>query len=179
MNKTHLYLPSLMLLAVLLSSCASYHVRQGNRLYKDLAYSQAIKEYQQALGKKSFPEAQIKLAESYRMINDLSKAEDAYSKVMQLKEVEPVHRLRYAQLLMRSGKYDQAKNYYDQYLGSQPSDLAAQKQRQSCDSITGWKQDSARYTIEASKLNTGGSNFSPVWYRDGVVFVSDRNAKRC
>lgn len=177
MNKTHLYLPSLMLLAVLLSSCASYHVRQGNRLYKDLAYSQAIKEYQQALGKKSFPEAQIKLAESYRMINDLSKAEDAYSKVMQLKEVEPVHRLRYAQLLMRSGKYDQAKNYYDQYLGSQPSDLAAQKQRQSCDSITGWKQDSARYTIEASKLNTGGSNFSPVWYRDGVVFVSDRNAK--
>ena len=78
---------------------------------------------------------------------------------------------------MRSGKYEQAKNYFDQYLGSQPSDQTAQKQRQSCDSITTWKQDSARYTIEVSKLNTDGSNFSPVWYRDGVVFVSDRNAK--
>ena len=162
---------------VLLSSCASYHVRQGNRFYRDMAYSEATKEYQKALGKKSFPEAQINLAESYRMMNDLSKSEDAYSKVMQLAQVEPEHRLRYAQLLMRSGKYDQAKNYFDQYLGSRPTDQSAQKQRQSCDSIAGWKQDSARYTIEVSKLNTGGSNFSPVWYKDGVEFVSDLNAK--
>lgn len=177
MNKTFTYLTALTVLVLVLSSCASYQVRQGNRLYRDLAYSQAITHYQKALGKKSFPEAQIKLAESYRLMNDLSKAEDAYSKVVQLKEVEPVHRLRYAQLLMRSGKYEQARNYFDQYLGSQPLDQAAMKQRQSCDSISAWKQDSARYTIEASKLNTGGSNFSPVWYRDGVVFVSDRNEK--
>ncbi len=177
MNKHFSYVPAIAFLALILSSCASYHVRQGNRLYDDLAYSQAITEYQKALGKKSFPEAQIKLAESYRLMNDLSKAEDAYSKVMQLKEVEPIHRLRYAQLLMRSGKYDQAKNYFDQYLGSQPSDQSAQKLRQSCDSIDHWKQDSARYTIESSQLNSGGSNFSPSWYRDGVVFVSDRNDK--
>lgn len=177
MNKTFSYLSVLTLIAVVLSSCASYHVRQGNRLYRDLAYSQASKEYQKALGHKSFPEAQIKLAESYRLMNDLGKAEEAYSKVVQLKEVEPIHRLRYAQLLMRSGKYDQAKNYFEQYLGSQPLDQAAQKQRMSCDSITQWKQDSARYTIQSSKVNTEGSNFSPVWYRDGVVFVSDRNEK--
>lgn len=177
MNKTFSYFSSLLLMVLMLSSCASYHARQGNRLYNDLAYSEATKEYQKALGKKSIPEAQIKLAESYRLMNDLGKAEDAYSKVMQLKEVEPIHRLRYAQLLMRSGKYEQAKNYFDQYLGSQPSDQSAQKQRQSCDSITQWKQDSARYTIEVSKLNSEGSNFSPVWYGDGVVFVSDRNSK--
>ena len=107
---------------VLLSSCASYHMRQGNRMYRDLAYSSAIEEYQKALGKKNFPEGQIKLAESYRMTNNLGKAEEAYGKVMQLKEVQPIHRLRYAQLLMRSGKYEQAKNYFDQYLGSQPGD---------------------------------------------------------
>ncbi|HNS11386.1 MAG TPA: OmpA family protein [Bacteroidia bacterium] len=177
MKKTFSYLFTLSVVVLLLSSCASYHVRQGNRFYRDMAYSEATKEYQKALGKKSFPEAQIKLAESYRLMNDLSKSEEAYSRVMQLAEVEPEHRLRYAQLLMRSGKYDQAKNYFDQYLGSRPNDQAALQQRQSCDSIASWKQDSARYTIEPSKLNTGGSNFSPVWYRDGVVFVSDRNAK--
>ncbi len=177
MNKSFSYVSVLTLVVVILSSCASYHARQGNRLFADMAYSEATKEYQKALGKKSIAQAQINLAESYRLMNDLSKAEEAYSKVVQLKEVEPVHRLRYAQLLMRSGKYEQAKNYFDQYLGSQPSDQTAQQQRQSCDSITTWKQDSARYTIEMSKLNTDGSSFSPVWYRDGVVFVSDRNAK--
>ncbi len=177
MNKHFSHVPVLALTAILLSSCASYHVRQGNRLYNDLAYSQAIKEYQQALGKKSFPEAEINLAESYRKMNNLGKAEDAYSRVVQLKEAQPVHHLRYGQLLMRSGKYEQAKVSIDRYLSSMPNDQAAQQLRQSCDSISLWQQDSARYTIEVSKLNTGGSNFSPTWYREGVVFVSDRNSK--
>lgn len=160
---------------LLLGSCASYHMRQGNRLYRDLAYSQAIEEYQKALGKKNFPEGQIKLAESYRLMNNLGKAEEAYGKVMQLKEVEPIHRLRYAQLLMRSGKYDQARNYFDQYLGSAPTDESAKKMRQSCDSISRWQTDSARYTLQSSTINSGQSNFSPVWYKEGVVFVSDRS----
>ncbi|MBK7850672.1 MAG: OmpA family protein [Bacteroidetes bacterium] len=159
---------------LMLGSCASYHMRQGNRMYSDLAYSSAIEEYQKALGKKNFPEGQIKLAECYRLTNNLGKAEEAYGKVMQLKEVQPVHRLRYAQLLMRSGKYEQAKNYFDQYLGSQPTDEGARKLRNSCDSITRWQTDSARYTLEKSGVNTGQSNFSPVWYKDGIVFVSDR-----
>ncbi|MBK9540721.1 MAG: OmpA family protein [Bacteroidetes bacterium] len=159
---------------VLLSSCASYHMRQGNRMYRDLAYSSAIEEYQKALGKKNFPEGQIKLAESYRMTNNLGKAEETYGKVMQLKEVQPIHRLRYAQLLMRSGKYEQAKNYFDQYLGSQSGDESARKMRSSCDSITRWQADSAKYTLQSSSINSGQSNFSPVWYKDGIVFVSDR-----
>ncbi|HRH67300.1 MAG TPA: OmpA family protein, partial [Bacteroidia bacterium] len=163
-----------MAVVLLLGSCASYHLRQGNRMYRDLAYSSAIGEYQKALGKKNFPEGQIKLAECYRLSNNLGKAEEAYGKVMELKEVQPVHRLRYAQLLMRSGKYEQAKNYFDQYLGSQPLDESAKKLRSSCDSIARWQTDSARYTIEKSGINTGQSNFSPVWYKDGIVFVSDR-----
>ena len=43
---------------LLLSGCASYHLRQGNRLYKDLAYSQAIEEYQKGLSKKENAAAQ-------------------------------------------------------------------------------------------------------------------------
>lgn len=177
MKKIHIPISGLLLLQMLLGGCASYHVRQGNRLYQDLAYSEAIVHYQKALGKGSYPEAQIRLAESYRQMNDHSRAEEAYSRVVQQSEAEPIHRLRYGQLLMSSGKYEQAKNYLDQYLGSQPQDESARKLRMSCDSISYWKQDSARYTIENSGLNSSGSNFSPVWYRDGVVFVSDRNAR--
>lgn len=160
---------------VVLGSCASYHLRQGNRMYRDLAYSSAIGEYQQALGKKSYAEGQIKLADCYLKTNNLSKAEEAYGKVMELKEVQPAHRLQYAKLLMRSGKYAQAKNYFDQYLGSQGNDEAARALRNSCDSIAGWQEDSARYTLQQLPMNNGQSNFSPVWHKDGIVFVSDRS----
>ncbi len=159
---------------ILLSGCATYHARQGNRLFNSLAYSDAIVEYQKALGKKDIPEADIKLAECYRLTNNSQKAEEGYAKVVQLKECEPVHRLRYAQLLMRNQKYEQAKIWFDNYLKDQPNDDKAKTMRSSCDSIESYKKDSTIYTINTSAVNTGQTNFSPQYYKDGVVFVSDR-----
>lgn len=162
---------------LLLSSCASYHIRQGNRLYEDLAYSQAVVEYQKGLSKKNYPQARERLAASYLKMNDLKNAEAEYSRVVTLPEASAESKLAYARLLMRSGKYDQARLYYDQYLGVHSTDATVRQMRNSCDSISRWKSDSARYSIELSKVNSGGSNFSPVYYRDGIVFVSDRKSK--
>jgi peptidoglycan-associated lipoprotein len=168
------YFATLIITFLLLSGCASYHVRQGNRLFNSLAYSDAIVEYQKALGKKDFPQADIGLAESYRLTNNTQKAEEAYAKVMQLKECEPIHRLRYAQLLMRNGKYEMAKTWFDNYLKDQPNDNHAKILKASCDSIEAYKKDSAVYTVTTSPVNSGQTNFSPQYYKDGVVFVSDR-----
>ncbi len=163
--------------AFLLSGCASYHLRQGNRLYKDLAYSMAIEEYQKGLSKKENAAARIKLAESYRKMNNLQKAEEEYAKVVLLPEAEPIHKLRYGQLLMRSGKYVVARSYFELYLQANPNDQAVAKLKSSCDSIEIWQKDSAKYSIQSSSLNSGQSNFSPVWYKEGIAFTSDRNAK--
>src|SRR5438552_188237 len=101
---------------LLLSSCASYHLRQGNRLFSLMAYNSAIGEYEKALNKKQFPQATVGVAESYRLVNNTPKAEEAYSKVVAMKEVQPIHKLRYAQLLMRNGKYPSAKLWLENYL---------------------------------------------------------------
>ena len=78
MTIRHTLLTGLTAASLLFSGCASYHVRQGNRLYNQLAYSQAVTEYEKALGKKSFPEAERKLADSYRLMNNWSKAEQSW-----------------------------------------------------------------------------------------------------
>ncbi len=171
------YIFRLSILTLLLSGCAGYHIRQGNRLYDDFAYSMAIKEYQKGLSKKEFPNARIKLAESFRKMNNLSQAEEAYAKAIQLPEAQPMHKLHYAQILMRNGKYEQAKIYLDQYLNAVPSDVSAGKLRSSCDSISKWLVDSIKYTVQSSELNSGQSNFSPVYYQEGVVFATDRDSK--
>src|SRR6185369_12381724 len=97
---------------MMLCGCASYHLKEGNRLYEGMAYSEAIVEYQQALSKKDVAEIRINLAESYRLTNNVPKAEEAYSLVMKLKECKPEHKLKYAQLLMRNGKYTAAKTWF-------------------------------------------------------------------
>ena len=158
----------------LLSGCASYHLRQGNRFFNSMAYTDAIVEYQKSLSKKNFAEAQINLAESYRFTNNTLKAEEEYAKVVLLKECEPVHKLRYAQLLMRNGKYTEAGTWYDNYIKDQPGDVNAKQLRASCDSITALKKDSSLYTVNTIEVNTGQTNFSPQFYKDGIVFASDR-----
>src|SRR4051812_33833274 len=107
---------------VLLSSCASYHLRQGNRLYSSMAYNSAIGEYEKALKKKNFPAAKIGIAESYRLVNNTVKAEPAFAEVVQLPEAQPIHKLRYAQLLMRNGKYPSAKLWLENYLKDSVND---------------------------------------------------------
>jgi len=93
---------------VLFSCGAGYHLRQGNRLYNMLAYNSAITEYEKALSRKPLPEAKIKLAESYRNVNNMEKAETAYADVVQMTGVKPEYKLAYARVLMRNGKYPSA-----------------------------------------------------------------------
>ena len=166
---------ALLSISLLMSGCANYHIRQGNHYFNDLAYNKAIPEYQKGLSKKTNDAAQISLAESFRKMNNLPKAEEEYAKVVLLKDAQPIHKLRYAQMLMRSEKYVMASSYFDLYLQANPTDESVRRLKASCDSVEGWKKDSAKYTIQTSMLNTGQSNFSPVWYKDGIAFTSDRN----
>ena len=162
---------------VLFSCGAGYHLRQGNRLYNMLAYNTAITEYEKALSRKPLPEAKIKLAESYRNINNMEKAETAYADVVAMSGVKPEHKLEYAKVLMRNGKYPSAKTWLENYLKDVPGDKNASMMLESCNRIEELKKDSLKYTVEQVNINTGQSNFSPTAYKDGIVFVSDRSTE--
>src|SRR3954469_821400 len=99
----------LALSVLLLAGCASYHVREGNRLYDAMAYNSAATEYQKALSKKEFPEARMKLADCYRMMNNMAKSEEAYAKAVTLPEAGPEYKLYYAMALKENGKCEEAK----------------------------------------------------------------------
>src|SRR4051812_10705316 len=161
-----------------LSGCASYHLREGNRLYNSMAYNSAVPEYEKALARKDYAEAKIKLADCYRMMNNTVKAEEALAKVVTLPEADPKYKLYYAQALMQDGKCEEAKKYYDDYLTKMPADSAARLLRSSCDSTAALMVDSAKYTVDALNINTGETNFAPVYYADGIVFVSDRTSPK-
>jgi peptidoglycan-associated lipoprotein len=159
----------------ILASCADYHLRQGNRLFNQYAYTEAIPEYEKALSKKPSKDAEIGIAESHRLMNNTVKAEEGYAKVVERKDALPVHKLRYAQMLMINGKHAAAKPWLESYLKDNPKDEAAEDLLASCDKVEDLKKDSARYSVEISKINTGQSNFSPTAYKDGIVFTTDRS----
>jgi peptidoglycan-associated lipoprotein len=160
--------------AILLNGCASYHMRQGNRLYDLMAYSEAVKEYEKALDSPYKIDAERQLASAYMKVNNLEKARQYYGALVSdtSAKATPAEQLQYADLLMRSGRYEEAKSRLLQI----PSlDNRGRLMLSSCDSIASWKADSLRYEISSCGVNSGSeSNFSPVNYKEGFLFVTDR-----
>lgn len=161
---------------LLMSSCAMYHYKEGNRLYEQMAYHQAIPEYQRALSRKDIDDAHMKLADCYVKTNDVDLALDEYAKAVQLGNAEPRHYLEYARLLMRKGRTADAKVWFDKYLEKMPNDAAVQELSASAGAPEDFKKDSLAWLLTSEKVNSGESNFSPVYFNDKIVFTSDRGS---
>ena len=164
-------------LVFLLSGCAEYYYRQGNNLYDEMGYNSATNWYMKALGKKEMTGARERLAECYYQMNNYVKAEENYAKAMTdtVCPCQPLSKFHYAQVLMRSGKYDEAKKWFDQYLKAVPTDSAAMMLRASCDSVASNTQDSTMFTVELAKFNTEGATFSPTKYADRLMITAERS----
>ena len=171
-------LPSLLILSVIiiLAGCADSMYKTGNRYYNDLAYSKAATNYEKALKKKNIPDARFKLADSYRRMNNSVKAEENYAQAVTLPDAKAIHKFYYAQALMQNGKCEEAKKWLGEYLSENPNDQVAKNMITSCDMHGKLMIDSALYTVQQLSMSTPGSEFSPVKYKDGIVFTGERIA---
>ncbi len=166
-----------LLSALFLSSCKSLNLRIAENYYDQYAYSKAIPKYEKALKKDFVPEAATHLAESYRKIGNSPKAEMWYRRLVKSPAVTLQNKLALAEVLMENGKYQEAKIWYQDYLQYSSSDKRVKRMIQACDSVQLFFVDTLTYDIDLLKLNKGEeSNFSPAFYRQGLVFLSDRPA---
>jgi outer membrane protein OmpA-like peptidoglycan-associated protein len=166
--------PLFILLVALMASCTSVRLRNANEYYDAHAYTDAIRKYEKVLEKRMIPEAMIRLADCYRQIGNTHQTEILYSKIIRMPEARPVHYLYLADALMANGKYQQAKGPLIQYLQVSRGDLRAQNMLWACDSIDLFYSDTLMYEISLLPFNQAGvNNFSPAFYRSGIVFVTD------
>ena len=162
-------------LMALLFSCKSFNYRIANEYYEQFAYSKAIPKYEKVLEKEMIPIAAARLAESYRKIGNSSKAEKWYSKVVEQNDVAQEYKLAMAEVYMENGKYQEAATWFKDYIELNATDTRAKKLLFACDSIHLFFEDTTAYTVEVPTFNkVNESNFSPAFYKSGIVFLSDR-----
>ncbi|MGI8892223.1 MAG: OmpA family protein [Bacteroidia bacterium] len=160
----------------LIIGCSSSQYAEGNRFYNNLGFGKAIPLYEKALEDKNIPDAKIKLADSYRRVNNSVKAEYWYSQVVTMPQSKPEHKLFYAQSLIKNGKCDEAAKWIQNYEKENPADKRAQLLKHSCLNQQSFKADSALYQVNKVRFNSSGlSDFSPVYYKEGIAFSSERN----
>jgi outer membrane protein OmpA-like peptidoglycan-associated protein len=150
-------------------------------------YPTAIKLFEQALqGDSKLSEserlnAKTKLAFSYKQTKDTKNAERIYQELVESssKSLTGEHAkvyLYYAQALASNGKYKDSEKIYEQYTklaAATPATTSKINQ----DAATSLKSSSAKavYNIEYLNVNSTALDFSPTYYKNGLVFCSSRN----
>ena len=153
-------------------------IKQGRKYMENLAYMDAIEHYEQFLGneKNTDAEAIFNLAEAYRKVNAPIEAEGWYERAVQLPEAQPEHKLYYGMMLQRNGKCELAVEWYQQYVDARPEDLRGQHLLRACDFeeelIT---RNADIYLMNHCDFNSDMDDFSPTFYKGGIVFTSDRD----
>ena len=154
-------------------------MRIADRQMQNLNYQAAIESYKKVLEKKDIRDAKINIAEAYRKLSDTHNAEQWYTQVVQMSNIKIENYLYYAQMLQRNGKCEQAKKWFKRYAEAAPDDTRGQYLARSCDYVEELMTKSAnRYDVKRLWFNSENDDFSPTYYRDGLVFASERNTEK-
>lgn len=144
-------------------------IGKANSLYTSYVYVKAIEEYKKAIEisdhEKDF--LTLRIADSYRIINNNNEAFKWYNKVDGLPVMTKQDKANYAQVLVEHGNYRKAKEIAAE-LGTSIDRI------DKADRTNEIKIDTAAYFMENLVINSKKADFSPTYYQDGIVFVSSR-----
>lgn len=160
----------------------SARLRAANKQFDNLSYVSAVRAYEDFLrtDKKKDPtetrDALIKLGYSYRKLEDTRNAERIYSDLIKSNtDLDSEIYLYYAQSLAQNGKYRESQKMYSQYGEKQKEDLRGRRFTVSYMDMSRFYQDSSSYRISSLPINSRQADFSPMYYKNGLVFVSARD----
>ncbi|RRB07512.1 OmpA family protein [Larkinella rosea] len=183
MNPIRLFLLSAVLsMGALVVQAQSARLKTANKQFENLAYLNAARAYEDflRLDKRKEPaeiqEAYTKLGYSYRALQDTKNAERIYADLLkEFPETDSKNYLYYAQALAANGKYRDSQKMYSKYGEKQNEDLRGKKFTVSYMDMNRFYQDSSSYRVEFLAVNSRQADFSPMYYQNGLAFVSARN----
>lgn len=160
--------------SIVATAQTSIKLKMADKKYHHFHYVEAAAIYEDILAGGFNIKAAENLAHCYRKLNDSENAEKWYAQIADKTSAD--NKLYYAQALAMNGKYEESKRWYDIYA----KDVKDQKNHKAPEFVTAYKnmsefyKDSARYRVQICNFNSEQADFSPMFFRDGLVFVSNR-----
>lgn len=123
----------------------------------------------------------VRMANSSRKVGDNRSAERLYGALVDLENPDPLWHLYYAQALQTNGQYLEARNQFrvcDEKLREKANgksyDQRARLGWEACNRMAEMRSIGPVKVQPETVLNSEKLEFSPMFYRDGLVFVSTR-----
>jgi len=154
-------------------------IKQANFLFEQFKYSKAIPLYKKAYEDKDVrikKEAVVRLADCYRLMNNVNEARSWYAKAITFKDVDSINYYYLGMALRTLANYNEAEIAFANYAQRAPSDFRGKIYAEFCRNIKQWEGLTPSAEIKnASILNTAYSEFGAMYYNDGIILTSDRD----
>ncbi len=139
------------------------------------------KAYKKTKNRALKAEITFKQAECYRLTGldrDAKRAESYYKRAIKTKYPDVVVYLRYADMLKKNAKYEEALQEYKKYVKLNPTDIRGEKGVKSCQLAMDWEVKPTRYKVALMPIiNSRYSDFSPAFGNKNyteIYFASSR-----
>lgn len=174
----------LLILSVCLYGCQSgklpLSAENADLLYEKRHYYEAAAMYNKLVKKESDEKKRrdqtIKLANSYRQMNDYPMALAWYRKVVAENPDQPAYLYLYADLLMSNNNYEDALTNLKLYNKEVPGDKRSKDKIAICEDAIKIDMSGSRYIVKPVNLvNSEYNDFCPSITADGLYFTSDRS----
>ena len=161
---------------MLLSISSFAQLKKANNYFKLGEYGNAATYYEKFLKKSaSHTEATQNIAFCYRKLKDYPNAEKYYAKATELNPTESANYLYYGQALKNNEKVREAKGQFEKFVAKEPNSFIGRLMVQSCSDIKDWEKDEKAFEVNnMENINSKNSDFCPLVFQDGIVFVSER-----
>lgn len=161
-----------------LSSGFDILLERGDNFYRDFEYKKALEQYLKAFNyDETSADIHLRIADCHYASNDFASAENYFSKYFELApasdhKAEDIY--KYVQVLKNLKRYDEAKLWLNRY-STIVRDDKAKDEMVFLDNIKHYQKEVDKYELTNCKFNSPYSDYSPMFFKDEVVYVSNRN----
>ncbi|MFD2162938.1 OmpA family protein [Paradesertivirga mongoliensis] len=142
--------------------------------YKRLHFLSAIQHLKPILEADStLVNAQEMMANSYRNLRNYDESLYWFAKLVEQPNMKFEWALYYAEALASKEKYEESEKWYRKYLSLVPKDKRASSFIKAGAASF---QGNSDWVVYQTNLNTAASEYSPAWYKKGLLFVSNRRS---
>lgn len=162
--------------ALLLSSCASYHVRQGERSMELLAYSKADAHFEKALDHLDDRDLLLKAARTKVKLNEVEEAAALYARADSAAPLAGDDAFRMGRLLMGQGQYQAAADLLMRAWEDSPDRRDITELIGACQGYLSFFEDSSRFVVERLPLQGLATAFSATPFGQGLLITGQQQA---
>ena len=172
----------LVLALLVVAKAFSQSLKDAEYEFNKMSYLNAAEMFEQVLkGKLADSEkqsARMKLAYAYRQIHDSQNAERVYRELInggsQISGDASKVYLYFAQALASNGKYKDSQDAYEKYAKVESADKRSGGFQKLYKNVETLNKNAACYKVDYLSINSDKADFSPMYYKNGLVFNSGR-----